>query len=85
MKILFTAAALVFGALSGTAIAHADDIVLSDPNGVLWSWPTEASCMRDGPDMALDNAADEARYRYWYCAPGDDGLWYLHNTDTPNG
>ncbi|MDA4106705.1 hypothetical protein [Mycolicibacterium holsaticum] len=85
MKKLLTAGTLVLGTVTGTAVAYADDIVLGDENGVAWSWATEADCMRDGPDMALDNAADEARYRYWYCSIGDDGLWYLHNTDTPTG
>ncbi|AKP61290.1 hypothetical protein [Mycobacteroides abscessus] len=67
-----------------TAVAHADDVVVRDANGVPWSWSTEASCIKDGPDQHLANNADDAFLKYWYCLQHDDGLWYLHNTDSPS-
>lgn len=70
--------------ISVTAVAHADDVVVRDANGVPWSWSSEASCIKDGPDQHLANAADDAFLKYWYCVQHDDGLWYLHNTDSPS-
>lgn len=65
-----------------TGVAHADDVIVRDANGVPWSWPTEASCIKDGPDQHLQNSADDAFLKYWYCLQHDDGLWYLHNTES---
>ncbi|QRY46704.1 hypothetical protein JVX93_07720 [Mycolicibacterium boenickei] len=80
----FAAAALALGAVLATAgVAHADDMVVRDANGIPWSWPTEASCIKDGPDQHLQNTDDDAFLKYWYCVQHDDGLWYLHNTDSP--
>jgi len=66
----------------GIGVAHADDVVVRDTNGVPWSWPTEASCIKDGPDQHLQNSDDDSFLKYWYCLKHDDGLWYLHNTDS---
>lgn len=82
-KVLF-AAALALGGLAGASgVAHATDFVGTDDFGVPWSWPTQGACMADGPDMHLDNVHEDAVYKFWYCEQGDDGLWYLYNTDTP--
>lgn len=62
-------------ALLPTGVAHADDVVVEG------KYSTEKACMVDGPDTHLESN-DEA-YRYWYCDQGDDGFWYLHNTDAP--
>ncbi|NOQ99122.1 hypothetical protein HGK72_03550 [Mycolicibacterium fortuitum] len=76
--------ALTLGAVLATSgVAHADDVVVRDDNGIPWSWPTEASCIKDGPDQHLQNSDDDAFLKYWYCLKHDDGLWYLHNTDSP--
>lgn len=84
LKRLSAGIALALGAaLAGPVIAHADDVVLRDDNGVPWSWPTEAACIKDGPDMHLEDVADDEFLKYWYCLQHDDGLWYLHNTDSP--
>ncbi|WP_081936893.1 hypothetical protein [Mycolicibacterium llatzerense] len=68
----------------GIGLAHADDVVVRDANGIPWSWPTEASCIKDGPDQHLANSADDSFLKYWYCLQHDDSLWYLHNTDSLN-
>ncbi|MCA4756167.1 hypothetical protein [Mycolicibacterium fortuitum] len=76
--------ALTLGAVLATSgVAQADDVVVRDDNGIPWSWPTEASCIKDGPDQHLQNSDDDAFLKYWYCLKHDDGLWYLHNTDSP--
>ncbi|MUM06553.1 hypothetical protein B5P44_17430 [Mycobacterium sp. CBMA 213] len=31
----------------------------------------------------LENRNDDSFLKYWYCVQHDDGLWYLHNTDSP--
>jgi hypothetical protein len=84
LKRFAAAGALALGAVLATAgVAHADDVVVRDANGNPWSWPTEASCIKDGPDQHLQNTDDDAFLKYWYCVQHDDGLWYLHNTDSP--
>ncbi len=84
LKKFSVAAALALGAVMATAsIAHADDVVVRDANGIPRSWQTEASCIKDGPDQHLENIDDDAFLKYWYCMQHDDGLWYLHNTDSP--
>jgi hypothetical protein len=86
LKRFVAAGALALGAVlaSVTGVAHADDVVVRDANGIPWSWPTEASCIKDGPDQHLENTDDDSFLKYWYCLKHDDGLWYLHNTDSPN-
>jgi hypothetical protein len=84
LKRLSGGVALALGvALAGPVVAYADDIVVRDNNGVPWSWPTESACIKDGPDMHLDNVDDDEFLKYWYCLQHDDDLWYLHNTDSP--
>lgn len=64
---LAVAGALALGAVLSTAgVAHADDVVVRDANGIPWSWPTEAACIKDGPDQHLQNADDDAFLKYWY-------------------
>jgi len=83
-KILLTAAAVAFGLANATGIAHATDVIVVDSaDGVPWSWSTQAQCEADGPNVRLDNVHEDAVYNWWYCAQGDSGLWYLHNTDEP--
>lgn len=86
LKRIAVAGALALSAVfANTAgVAHADDVVVRDANGIPWSWPTEASCIKDGPDQHLENSDDDSFLKYWYCLQHDDGLWYLHNTDSPN-
>ncbi|KWX20185.1 hypothetical protein AFM11_32115 [Mycolicibacterium wolinskyi] len=85
VRLVAAAALAVVGALAtSTGIAHADDVVVRDPaNGIPWSWPDQAACLKDGPDTHLDNPDDDEFLKYWYCEQHDDGLWYLHNTDSP--
>ncbi|WP_368949079.1 hypothetical protein ABMK89_21545 [Mycobacteroides abscessus subsp. massiliense] len=69
---------------SGTSTSEVVDLMAARiANGIPWSWPTEAACIKDGPDQHLQNADDDAFLKYWYCEKHDDGLWYLHNTDSP--
>ncbi|MUL66222.1 hypothetical protein BOO86_17250 [Mycobacterium sp. CBMA 234] len=76
--------AFALGAVfAATGVASADDVVVRDANGIPWSWPTEVSCIKDGPDQHLENRNDDSFLKYWYCVQHDDGLWYLHNTDSP--
>ncbi|BBY55134.1 hypothetical protein MKOR_23850 [Mycolicibacillus koreensis] len=82
-RVIATLVVMFGGALSGAAGAHADDMVVRDENGIPWSWADEEACLRDGPDTHLDNASDDDFLKYWYCEQHEDGLWYLHNTDSP--
>jgi hypothetical protein len=84
LKKLAAAGALAVGALlmNASGVAHADDVVVRDANGNPLSWSDQASCDRDGPHQHLSNAEEEHNLQYWHCELHDDGLWYLHNTDT---
>lgn len=82
-KLLLPPAVLVLGLAGSTGVAHATDILVVDPRGVPYSWATSAQCMKDGPDVRLDDAAADIVYKYWYCQQGAGDLWYLHNTDMP--
>jgi hypothetical protein len=86
MRSVFGGAAVAVGLLMGTSgVASAEDVIVYDgATGIPWSWPTEASCISDGPDMHLDNVGDDNVLKYWYCLQHDDGLWYLHNSDQPS-
>lgn len=81
-KMLGAATFALGGVFMCAGVAHADDVVMTDgDNGIPWSWATENECLTSGPDMTLtDNVADKY-LKYWYCAQGDGGLWYLHNTN----
>jgi hypothetical protein len=84
-KSVFIAAAVVLGLANAAGIAHATDIILVNPdNGLPWSWSTQAECQADGPALRLEDFHEDAVYKWWFCSAGDDGLWYLHNTDTPS-
>jgi hypothetical protein len=72
------------GVLVCARVAHADDVIVSDPdNDIRWSWTTESQCLTSGPDMALTDEVADQYLKYWYCLQGGDGLWYLHNTNNP--
>ncbi|WP_441963565.1 hypothetical protein, partial [Mycolicibacterium houstonense] len=62
LKKFAAAGVLALGAAlaTSTGVAHADDVVVRDANGIPWSWPTEASCIKDGPDQHLQNSDDDA-------------------------
>ncbi|MFV8055005.1 hypothetical protein [Mycobacterium sp. 48b] len=61
LKRFAAAGALALGAvLSAAGVAHADDVVVRDANGIPRSWPSEASCIKDGPDQHLQNVDDDA-------------------------
>lgn len=83
LKSVMGVAAVTAGLLAGASgVAWADDVIVYDgETGLPWSWPTQAACISDGPDMHLENVGDDNFYQYWYCQQHDDGLWYLHNSD----
>lgn len=79
-KVLAVVVSALGGVFLTAGIAYAEDVVVGS-GGVPIPYTTEKACISDGPDTHLE-VNDEA-YPYWYCQQGDDGSWYLHNTDTP--
>ena len=82
MKKLFIAGAFVIAAFAGSAVANAEEVRLVGPDGVPLTWDSQEACQTDGPNVALSNPEEDAKYPYFICRQGDDGLWYLFNSDT---
>ncbi|BBY76306.1 hypothetical protein MPRF_32050 [Mycolicibacterium parafortuitum] len=82
MKKLLFAAACVAGAIAGAGVANAEEVRVVDANGTPVTFQTQDACLADGPHIALSNPEEDAQYPYFLCREGEDGLWYLFNSDT---
>ncbi|MDA2893784.1 hypothetical protein PDG61_22920 [Mycolicibacterium sp. BiH015] len=82
MKKLLIGGAFVAAAIAGSGIANAEEVRVVDANGAPVTFVTQEACMADGPNIALANPEEDAAYPYFLCRQGDDGLWYLFNSDT---
>jgi hypothetical protein len=82
MKKLLVAGTFVLATMASAGVAQAEEVRVVDGGGVPLTWATEADCQTDGPNVALANPEEDAQYPYFICRVGDDGLWYLFNTDT---
>ncbi len=82
MKKLLIAGAFVLGSIAGTGVANAEEVRVVDAAGTPVTFMTQEACMADGPQIALANPEEDAKYPYFLCREGDDGLWYLFNSDT---
>jgi hypothetical protein len=82
MKQLLVAGTFVLAVMASAGVAQAEEVRVVDANGVPLSWDSQEACQTDGPNIALASPEEDAQYPYFVCRAGDDGLWYLFNSDT---
>jgi len=82
MKKLLVAGTFVLATMASAGVAQAEEVRIVDASGTPLTWATQEACQADGPNVALANPEEDAQYPYFICRAGDDGLWYLFNSDT---